>query len=65
MNYSNPVYLQGGKHHLESLREDFLHDPDYDNDTINWALEIIDEHIQNCKNKMINRVINLDKGILS
>ena len=27
---------------VQQTRDDFLHDPDHDNDTINWALGVID-----------------------
>ena len=30
---------------LTEIRDDFLHDPDHDIDTINWALRIIDRHL--------------------
>ncbi len=29
---------------LATLRDEVLHDPDHDNDTINWALGVIDAH---------------------
>ncbi len=29
---------------LETLRDEFLNDPDHDNDTINWALGVVDAH---------------------
>jgi len=35
--------LTGLQEVISQLRDNILHDPDHDNDTINWALDLIDD----------------------